>query len=228
MIVVTGANHLFKKTIKYCIRSVEKLGYEILVYDLGNLNYGKNFFIDDYFFQNYGYYSKIATSYFSTCLHKPKIILDALESTQKNILYIDSDAFIISKLDYVFDFEFDIAVTLRRTSEIDKEPFEDHKKIMGKINAGIIFLKNNMNTTKFVHKWISLTEKLKNDQLALNILLTGIQINEVMNINEIKVLGLKTDEYNFYYFNEPINPSVKILHYKNGQHKYYSKHNLVI
>jgi hypothetical protein len=228
MVVVTGSNHIYKKILNLCIRSIKKLEYRYVVYDLGNLKYGKNFFVDNESFQKYGFYCKPFDFYHSTCLHKPKLILDALNSKQENLIYIDSDVMLQKKIDDVFYEDFDIAVTVRRSCENENEPVVENKKIMGSINAGVIFIKPTKASFDFILKWIVLTESLQNDQWALNEMISNVKRNCVVVINGVRILCLETDCYNFYYFNEAISKNTKIIHYKNKQFNQLLKHNLVI
>jgi hypothetical protein len=68
-----------------------------------------------------------------------------------------------------------------------------------------------------VEKWKERTETLKNDQLALNLLLNpnSLPLEPEFNIEGIHVKTWPAEIYNFYYFPEN-HDEAKILHYKNN------------
>ncbi len=203
MILVTAANKKFAPFVKKSIDQAEKLGYTYRIYDLGDLGFGIPFPIQDSHFKTHGYYSTIHKTWKTKALHKPDIIMDAL-SLGEFVVYLDADAVVIDEIDEVIG-NYDVGVTIRRSGELENEPLPAHKTIMGQINAGVIFFNPTENTKKFVKEWKILTEKVKNDQLALN------QINK----SNIKLQKFPAEIYNFYYF--PENPDkAKILHYKNN------------
>lgn len=216
MIILTAANKKFKKIVELSIKNTIKLNYKPVIYDLGNLGYGKPYIVKSQTFQKDGFYCHINNTWKSKAIHKPQIIFDALLEYKKTIVYLDAGAVPYQHLNEIKEKDFDIGLTIRRESEFLNEPVEDHRFVMGKINAGVMFFKYTQQTIKFLSKWIRMSETHKNDQLALNIILNlDFQRNHLISYNELKILTVPTDIYNFYYFKEVCPSNVKIIHYKN-------------
>lgn len=217
MIILTAANYKFTKIINLFVKHTNRLNYETLIYDLGKLGYGKNYNIQNEFFQEKGYYCQIKNTWKTKAIHKPKIILDALKTYKQKIAYLDADAILYKRIDEIEEQEFDVGFTIRRESELIDEPLEHHKFVMGNINAGVIFFNYNTTSLDFLFEWIKLCETEKNDQLALNLLLNiNLPRNGITNYKNINILTVPTDIYNFYYFEENYTNNTKIIHYKNN------------
>jgi hypothetical protein len=176
MIFITGADRRFLQygIIQEWENCMNKFFCQYEIYDLGGLTFGKKGFeVTDLNFKMHGYYNQDA-GYKTTALHKPIIILDALNSNIDNIVYLDADAFLKKRINPNFD-EFDIGVVERE--------FEDTKhnvdnilssvKILrkGLYNAGVLFFSNNQKVKGFVKEWIDKTQEVGNDQAALSLLL---------------------------------------------------------
>lgn len=75
MIIVTAGNHRFFDVINHSVNQCKKLGYQIEVYDLLNLGFGKEWTVKDSNFQANGFYHRMAScGWCSKGLHKPEII----------------------------------------------------------------------------------------------------------------------------------------------------------
>ena len=219
MIVVSAGNKPFRRNLKESQSRIEEFGYTPLIYDLGGLGFGETFEVKDESFQNDGFYHVLkGTKWKTRALHKPDIILDALSRTEplSTVVYLDGDAFLVKPIDEIDDMPFDVGVTVRREGESEDEPLDSHKKVMGQVNAGVLFFRHTQRTLDFVGKWKSLTQQVGNDQLALCTLLNvNIELprNGIILIGELNVLTLPTDIYNNYY-EEDMSDEIKIIHMK--------------
>lgn len=199
MLIISGANYRFKFFAKKLKNQCEKLKYDYKIYDLGGLGFGENFQIDDYNFKTFGYYEVVneSTGWCSRALHKPELILKS--NYQGTIAYMDADAMPVQRFDEIENYNYDIGITVRGPSETCLK--------LGRINAGVVFIKNTSKKEQFLEEWRRLTIELKNDQIALNRI---VENNKKYNIKEFPA-----SIYNYYYF--PKNPSkkVKIYHFKS-------------
>ena len=169
------------------------------MYNLGGLDFGEYINLTNETFVKSGYYKIMnpKNGWCSRALHKPEII----KKTQFEdvMVYMDADAFPISKFEEIKNYDFDIGVTVRNKNENFKE--------LGRINAGVIFFRNTKNTHKFLEEWSDLTKKIENDQVALN---------SIISSNKYKVVEFPTNIYNYYYFPEVPCNDVKIYHFKSS------------
>jgi len=204
MIIVTAGCKRFRKLINYSVKQAEKYDYEMQIYDLGDLGFGKPFEVLNSSFKDNGFYKVMndKSGWCTRALHKPSVIEDALKN-HSCILYLDGDAFITDKID--LDMNFDIGVTLRK---------EGRDGVMGRVNAGVLFFVKTNYTIEFIKTWKMLTIELENDQLALNQLLDE-------NKHECNVKWLPGEIYNNYYDELP--EDVKIVHCKNGTNRLFTK-----
>lgn len=176
MQIITASNKQFEPIYNNLKSSLEKLKLKHEVYDLGDLGFGIPFFEDNNLFQKAGYYNIIANHYKSRSLFKPRVVKDALERFNDDVVWLDSDTQVLKKFDISGD--YDIGVAEREFSQSETLP-NVFKMMQGKHNAGVIFFKNTKATREFVDKWCELvvvgveTERgvIRNDQLALNNLL---------------------------------------------------------
>lgn len=140
MLVVTAGNmkYDYKKTILYCSNMCESFGYEMRIYDLGNLGFGHK--VDDL---------RCASTHRNIVYSmKPELILDAMNYAALNALvaWIDGDATLIAPIDEVeTDMSFDVGVTVRPKVDRRKTPY---------LNAGVFFVRNNERGRNFTHHWI--------------------------------------------------------------------------
>lgn len=168
MVFLTGADFRFKSIADIWIKHILNLGYGYIIYDLGDLGFGRKGFEEtDLNFVTKGYYNSIGGSWKSTGLWKCRIIKDALEGTTDNIVYLDCDAFLIKHISISFE-SFDIGVVNREPNP-DKDPLKIF--LRGNYNAGVIFLSNNKRVKEFILQWEKKQLETKNDQAALSELL---------------------------------------------------------
>jgi hypothetical protein len=221
MNIVVAGTFAFRDIILESKKRIIKFGYEPCIYDLGGLGFGKKVQVCDFYKTN-GFYHIIENSWKSKAIHKPKIIYDCMMERRGPVLYLDADALLVSKIDEIFESnDFDFGFTIRRHDELSKEPVMNHRKIMGQINAGVLFFNHTDKSLNFLSEWEKQIQTHKNDQLALNLMITEILLRDgVVNTSLGKILTVPTDIYNFYYFNElyfdMIKRKIKIFHLKNN------------
>jgi hypothetical protein len=188
MVFIAGANHRYRDLANIWVNKLAIHNYSYIIYNLGGLGYGKSDFEEaDTNFQTLGYYNYVMMDgkWKSTGLFKPRIVLDALESQNDNVVYLDVDAFVMQPI--LIDWDFDIGMCKRVPSpSADYDNQIVRNLIRGNYNAGVIFLKNNEKVKDLVKQWQRKTVEAGNDQVALNLLLN----NSILNI---KVFG---EEYN--------------------------------
>jgi len=188
MIIISGADIRFQKIVKTWKEKIVSFGYRCQVYDLGNLGFGKKGYEEtNVNFITQGFYNSIGGHWKSTGLWKPRVILDALNSTDDHIVYLDADAYLLKPIAINFK-EFDIGVVERQPCP-DKDPTK--VLLRGKYNAGVIFFSNNDKVKSFVIEWGKATKKIGNDQAALSFLLERCSLrvkvfHYVYNMNTIQ------------------------------------------
>jgi hypothetical protein len=195
--IVTAANENFKKYVDYTKKSVETVGYDCLVYDLGNLGYGKPF-------------SGLVSDKINAKIPcKPAIILDAIQQIENDdyLVWMDADTVLLESIDEVCQ-NYDIAVTLRSANHM----------ISGiPINAGVIFFKKTERSIQFLNYWDKLCKLSDSDQTVLNeiIKVKNGQEQKILSFNGLLVKVFTCEEYNNFYFSED-QRAAKILHYKTS------------
>ena len=209
MIIITAGNHRFFDVINHSVSQCKKLGYQIEVYDLLNLGFGKAWTVTNSSFQKNGFYHRMAScGWCSKGLHKPEIIEDALNNHKTFVVYLDGDAVIASNIDEVVG-DFDVGVTIRSPAEMQahmaqanslKEPEKTNKKAC-QANAGVLFFQYTDKTLAFVKRWKEKTRELGNDQLAINKLVNPNNIKLVAcadyTVDDVKVRIFPGKIYNF-------------------------------
>ncbi len=239
MIILTGANtdkakndsgKVYKKfsfsgVIKETIRQAEKFGYKPVVYDLGSLGIGEPFHIEDKVFAEKGYYStETQKGYKSKSLFKPEMVMDCLTKHKDFTAYLDGDATLYGSIDEVVGDDYDIGVTLRKASEMEGEWYEKHIDIIKFVNAGVIFFNPTRATFEFLDKWHQVTHEVGNDQRALNQLVCPEkcpQPHSIHVMNGVRIKYFPCEQYNYYLFNQGLEPDIKILHFKGDVRQYY-------
>jgi hypothetical protein len=191
MIIITAADKNFKTYFINLIKSVNKLNYNIHVYDLGGLDYG----------EKYDGNVNISNIPFQKIPIKPDCIFKKIVCIKENelLVWMDSDTVLLDKIDEIDNMDFDIGITIRKEKTYLKQE--------GRTNAGVLFFRKNERTINFINLWIKESRKLNGDQWALNELIKN-------NSDQLKILKLPGEIYNNYYFNQS-QKRAKIIHYKD-------------
>lgn len=170
-------------------------------------------------------YSKIKLEFIF--YQKIKIFETELQKDFSYTVWLDSDLFLIDKIDEVFKEDFDIAVTTRRENEFD---FEINNCRL--INAGFIIIKNSKNGKLFLNEWKNEAQTSREslvEQTSLSRILEkniGRSFFNMRNIihayrlhqTDIKVINLDGEIYNFNWIEEGVDINkVKIVHFKSGR-----------
>jgi len=211
MKILTCGNKKFKKMVKMSIERIEHFGYEPIIYDLGDLNIGKDYRVDPTDFErtNEGK-TPLANTF------KPGMIKDCIENVKDNdlVVYLDADALLLDKIDELDTDDYDIAVTVRSESEVKR--FMNHE-FMGLINSGVVVFRKTEATMKFIDVWVEETKNCLTDQVSLNSLVREYvdlnKLNQVVEKNGVRIKLLTTMKYNNYYSDFSM---AKIRHYKGN------------
>lgn len=195
--IVTGGDKRFLPFVQNLSRWCHRLQYPLKIYDLGDLGFGEPFQVTDPTFVEKGYYRIMnpKSGWCSRAIHKPALLESAIQF-DSTIIYLDADAFPVTRIDEIESYNFDIGVTVRH-----------EKTNLGRVNAGVLFLKNTENTKVFLRQWRELTKEIGNDQVALN---------QILQDTTATVMEFPTKIYNYYYFPEKPTPDVKIYHFKSS------------
>lgn len=200
--VVIAGDKNFEPYVKKGVEITKKVGYPILIYDLGGLGYGKEF------------KGRVSDEVNAKIPCKPHIILDALHKIADNeyLVWLDADALILQNIDEIQE-DYDIGVTVRAPKE------QEHSL---PINAGIVFIKKTPQARKFVEEWARISDQGVSDQPPLNQLcsVTSKDRDLIVIRNETKIKVFKCEIYNNFYKqgkrSSYENPAgVKIVHYKS-------------
>jgi hypothetical protein len=221
MIIVSGANATFKDRVEFSMKQATKFGYDMKVYDMGGLGFGKKYELPRGF-------SSLALSHRSKLLMmKPRIMLDALDSTDETVVFLDADAFLVRPIDEIETDDYDVGVTYKGG---ERNTY---------INTGVLFLKQNVNARDLLYQWIDLIEdanaKLKTvnpnrlgDQIFLNDLVfsyvqKGKLLNTVQRVDGIRVKFFDYHEYNNFNLArdrgkklKPLPSNTRIVHLRHA------------
>ena len=219
MNIVTASDSTFIEILNSTVPANERMGHKPVIYDVGGLGYGKPFQVQDEYMgwgRNRDPETPERLRFVGICPWKPAVILQALEDTNDDVLWLDADAWVIRPLELGDD--FDVAVTMRRPHEWGRTEWPE---LYGFLNSGFVFIRNTILGRLFCKMWIEeipLT-KSKSDQNALNNIVrhsTDLrEYNRVFLSREgIRIKVLKTDEYNWIYAPEEPLPTTKVLHFK--------------
>jgi hypothetical protein len=177
-------------------RSAEARGYEVSIFRLATDP------MDEF---------RSGGDYRVNCYFKPHVVLNALESLEEDVVWVDGDCLVRERFDEILD-GCDVAVTLRRF-----EPNTIRDVYDGYVNAGVMAFRNNAAARSFISAWIAELPRGRADQDALNrVLLNYTDMNhygEVADVGGCRVKFLSCDVYNFFYFPED-HSGAKILHVK--------------
>ena len=203
--VITAADKNFEDFVNMCSDSSINVGYKTLIYDLGGLEKGIPFD------------GKVSTKNGAKIPSKPSMILDALGRVEEKdiIAWVDADAIIWNRFDEIFDYKFDIGVTLRKPKEKENDL---------PINAGVVFIRKNKRSIRFVKEWIELCSTGISDQQELNKLcqITSKDLNKTCIRRDVFVHAFPCDIYNNFYFKSP-QLHAKIIHYKSKHRSWWPK-----
>lgn len=203
MKVIVAGNSRMISYIVYCISSIKQVGYPVVVFDLGGLGFGEQYFIDNHSFQTTGYYHKFDEKHSAPSIHKPELIKKFFVDSGEPFLYLDADIIMMKKVDELFG-DFDIGLTVRPDWEMEKIiPFEVSPIYSGYINAGVMSFNNTPQTLSFIEEWEQMTEETGDDQKALNIMLKDyfpLIAGGTIERKGVKYRFFDTQRYNHYYF----------------------------
>lgn len=198
MIIAQASDKRLRRFIDRNIENCQKFGHTFQVYDLGELGLGIRLEVPE------GDLEWSKGTPLAPCRYRFIMIRDALEKDSE-VLALDGDAIVNKKID--LDFDFDLAVTVRRENEPNQElPY------ISKINAGVTAIKNTAAFRTFLTKWEELAQE-KGDQHALNDLVKPDTRDGTMYVDGMKVRCLPCEKWNDYYMD---GTDPYILHYKAG------------
>ena len=224
-----NSNNIFLKSIKenklrrFLKSLILKFKYPRNIYD--NLNKHKNNFFR---FESIG-------------LEKIECFIDFSKRIgNEKALFLDADAILIKNIEHVYESSFDIALTLRRTNEID---FSYGRCDV--LNAGVIFFgENKYKRNIFLDEWkkiaLNTNENIR-DQTGLTRLLQksfskkeffyNYEKNIKIKNNFIKIKLLPCEKYNFNWIeeltkNNSLLNEIHILHFKGSRHNLHTFDNL--
>ncbi len=161
----------------------------------------------------------------------PVCILDCAKRINENLIVLDGDAFLINKIDEIFEDNFDIGVTLRPKDEIERAR---KMGIEAELNTAVIFFKlDSKRMQLFIEQWIRDIETSKKawvDQTSLITLikqrkrniLTDYYNKGIISISniEFKIKTFPCNIYGLYQIEKGYNDKkVKILHIKSERRK---------
>lgn len=199
--IVIAGDANFKKYVEQGVRWNTKLDYPSLVYDLGNLGFGKVF------------EGKVGNNTGAKIPCKPAIIYDALCQIGDNefLVWLDADALIFEKIDEIVD-DYDIGVTVRIPKDIENSL---------PINAGIVFFRKSQKVLEFVNTWKNLSESGPSDQPPLNALcqVTSKDRGQTVLRGDLKIRVYPCEIYNNMY--KKNHENAKIKHYKSKRRHLY-------
>jgi len=186
----------YQRMIDNMKRSAEARGYEVSVFRLSKDP------MDEF---------RSGNDYRVNCFFKPHVVLNALESLEEDVAWLDGDCLVRERFDDMLH-GCDVAVTLRRFQPNTLRDVYD-----GYVNAGVMAFRNNAATRRLIEAWIAELPNGRADQDALNRVLLGYtdmnRYGEVVDVGGCLVRLLPCDVYNFFYFPED-HSGAKILHVK--------------
>jgi uncharacterized protein YacL (UPF0231 family) len=142
------------------------------------------------------------------------------------LVFIDADAIVLNRIEEVFNYNFDIAVTLRSEDERNVTRYPP-------INAGVIFLNVEKSWfNDFIEQWVSKmkdVETLIEEQRALSRLVSAGNdtfYDDYYNQNEVEIrddtisiMTLPCKKYNYYSLDDGFSKKENnIIHLKGWKH----------
>jgi hypothetical protein len=211
MKIVTGATRDFENYVKRLRKDIDRLGYELKVYDYDGEVDGEYFPLD-FIKPNKEelYRAKIPM--------KPFIILDMLYKTGEPFVYMDCDVEILEDFSEVMTSDYDIGVCIHKKKYHDGSVMNNpYPNISGYLNAGIIYVNNTSNTKYFIRKWLMsyVGSEKGSDQEALTRLMEGCSWEpyDIHVIDGIRIKMFPSEIYNFTFLKEEDMKEAKVLHY---------------
>ena len=246
MKILVAANRRMRKFASACVKSAHKLGYSVIVYDLGGLGFGKPFTVDNKTFQEKGYYREILPGRYSCGEHKPAVIKDCLRSCNEFIVYLDADTILIDRIDEMAG-DYDVGLIIKPEWEVEKVikkkyPNDNYLIYGAYVNAGVMCFNPTEATHRFLEQWEYKTKELQNDQGAINDMLKEyfpLKSGQFIETQGIKIRTFDTMSYSYYYFRWPIIykrysitqndikvkwQNAKILHFKSRMRSEYFRY----
>jgi hypothetical protein len=169
-----------------------------------------------------------------TVCQKPHVVLDALNRSGNDMVFIDADAATLGNLDHVFDkWVFDVGVTVvdREKIKIGVHEFAKDKQFLpyDAINVGVMFFRNSITTKLLIDAWVSEMEYVHYvaaEQTALANLIykadphafeTQPKVIEIfLGSEKASVLMLSCREYNYHRLskkNSGISEETYVVHF---------------
>jgi len=245
MIFVTAADSKFYFFLPYMVAQIERFFPEskIIAYDLG-LEEQEALQLSDWGVEvkkwHIGPGEPVTDqTYYTRALHKPPMLLDALERHKgESAVYLDADA--IPNMRFSIPKECDIAVTL--ASQYDLAWIEKHPHIEynGIFNAGVILFNESDKRLTFVKEWVEGLERstpIESDQRILGLMLEEMEgftrreydITHTLKVNGegMRIRVLPGDEWNLFGMrcrletgkDRMLPENAKVLHFKgNSSH----------
>jgi len=210
--VVLAGNHEFRKYVLYGIIQAKKVGYGVLVYDLGGLGFGHKIITasdDDLHYQ----------PVYAPCTFKPTILTHAFMTVKfGRLLYLDGDAVLKGPVQEVYDRGLHVAATVRVETVLKDDP------LAGTINTGVIFISkggqavpsSSDQTGRFLEEWTNESIAMNSEQGAFNKLWK--RYREKDGFKEVP-----GEVYNCYY--PELMDKAKIIHYKGDMRKWHPSNN---
>lgn len=215
----------FRRVIEQTVKKARDCGYTPVVYDLGELGIGEKFHVADDTFAQKGYYAvEVQAGYKSRSLFKPEVVKYCLSQYRDLMVYLDGDAQLMDRIDEIRGDDYDIGVTLRKPSELKEEWHQRLFEIAKYVNAGVIFFNPTPAAFDFITAWEKRTYEVGNDQKALNQLVCPDYYPKPYSIeciNGVRIKYFPCEQYNYYYFDEGLEPGIKIMHFKGLYRRYF-------
>jgi len=203
MLIVIAGDYRFRPYVENADRTTRALGYETLVFDLGNLGMGESF------------QGRVSDIPLHTIPCKPHMLREACSRVAEDsyVVWLDADAIMQARIDEIRQ-DYDLGVTMR--TKIGNDPR------VGAINAGIVFVRNTAATRRFLDVWAAKSDLLDGDQSALNALipLEKQDRDQCVGRQGIKVQVFPCAVYNFFDFKNDAS-GAKIIHYKSKHRDKY-------